>query len=169
MISLDLQEYNRTQHENTVVNIARRLSNSNVPYCFIKSSSLALQRLPVSPNDIDILTTAEGAYDLQRALQQRGNLVKEVQYSTDGMFGSYFGKLNLNGVQVEIIGEFTEKHSKGWKSNKKVLEERVFVDKNGCLIPVSRLEHERQSYHELKREKDTLKKARLQEMFSLRI
>mgnify|MGYP001573404185 CR=1 FL=1 len=169
MISLDLKEYNRTQHENTVVDIARRLSDSNVPYCFIKSSSLALQGLPVNPNDIDILTTAEGAYNLQRALQPQGNLVREVQYSTDGMFGSYFGRLNIDGIPVEIIGEFTEKHSKGWKSNKKVLEERVFVYKNGCLIPVSSLQDERESYEELKREKDAVKRKVLNEIFSLKI
>jgi len=169
MINLDLEEYSRIKHKTAMLNIASALSSSDIPYCFIKSSSLALQGLPIHPNDIDIETTAKGAYNIQRLLKPIGNLLKEVQYSTDGVFGSYFGKLNIDGIQVEIIGELTENHSGRWKSNNPVLEERVFVDENGYLIPVSRLEHERKSYHELNRKKDTLKITKLQDMFSLKI
>ena len=79
MINLDLEEYSRIKHKTAMLNIASALSSSDIPYCFIKSSSLALQGLPIHPNDIDIETTAKGAYNIQRLLKPIGNLLKEIE------------------------------------------------------------------------------------------
>src|SRR3989344_2990689 len=138
------------QHKEVVKTIAKALSNSEVPYTFIKSSSLALHGLPVIPNDIDILTTARGAYDIEKIFSEC--LVRNTNYSSNDMFGSHFGELRINGVKIELMGDLTANHGR-WQSYNHSLRERDYITIDGYQIPVSQLTHERESYLALNRQK----------------
>ena len=166
MIILDTEEYVKMRHEEAVKTIAKALSNSEVPYTFIKSSSLALHGLPVIPNDIDILTTARGAYDIEKIFSEC--LVRNTNYSSNDMFGSHFGELRINGVKIEVMGDLTANHGR-WQSYNHSLRERDYITIDGYQIPVSQLTHERESYLALNRQKDVNKKILLEDKFSLRV
>jgi len=165
MIILDTEEYAK-MHKEAVKTIAQVLYNSEVPYTFIKSSSLALQGLPVIPNDIDILTTARGAYDIEKMFREY--LVRNTSYSSNDMFGSHFGELRINGVKIELMGDLTANHGR-WQSYNHSLRERDYITIDGYQIPVSQLTHERESYLALNRQKDVNKKILLEDKFSLRV
>lgn len=49
--------------------LCARLSNQDVAWVLVGSTSLALQRVDVTPRDIDILTDEAGAYKINELLK----------------------------------------------------------------------------------------------------
>ncbi|MFW9915471.1 MAG: nucleotidyltransferase domain-containing protein [Candidatus Thorarchaeota archaeon] len=126
-----------------------RLKNEDLRWTIVGSMNLALQGMPLKPNDIDICTNEEGAYAIEKHLHEY--VVKSVSYSSTGKIRSHLGELNIQGIKVEIMGDVETKSSSGRWVGKEATDQPIFIDVEDMKIGLWSLEHERQSYMNLGR------------------
>jgi hypothetical protein len=93
----------------TVVLLAKKLTGYQ--YAIRGTASLVLQGFEMQVDDIDVLTNRETALICNDLFQEY--LTQEVEYSESNKFKSYFGKLDIEGIPVEIMGEWQIKNIKG--------------------------------------------------------
>ncbi|MBR9689957.1 MAG: hypothetical protein GOV01_03615, partial [Candidatus Altiarchaeota archaeon] len=83
--------------------ILEAVRGHKINWMVIGSTNLALQGIDIHARDIDILTTKEGALALNGILANF--VVEPVKLSENKKFRSWFGKFNVNGCEVEVIGD----------------------------------------------------------------
>lgn len=110
----------------------------------VGSLSLALQGIEIEPNDIDVLTSKEGALMCNSILKEF--VVKPVKWSQTEKYDSYFGRFRIEGVQVDIMGEFKVKEGDKWVDLTTRLKKPKYVQIRSLKIPVSPLDEQLKSY-----------------------
>ncbi|MDX1438141.1 MAG: hypothetical protein R3335_15120 [Anaerolineales bacterium] len=135
-------------HWETLAVILETLRGQDLLWVVTGSVSLALQGVPVAPNDIDLQTTAEGAFLMERLFAPY--MVRPVVYSAVERIRSQFGAFILNGIEVEIIGDIQKRRDDGgWTAAPDLEQLRIFVAANGRRIPILPLEYEAEAYAQL--------------------
>jgi len=99
--------------KDAIRNICERISHIK-NWAIDGSSSLALQGIDVMPNDVDILTDKDGAYEIQETFKEF--IVKPVSRSSNARYESHYGVLSLGGVRVEIMGDLKVFRNGQWSS-----------------------------------------------------
>ncbi len=125
------------------------LQGHDVRWALTGSLGLALRGLPVFPHDIDIQSDADGAYAIERCLD--AYVVKPVIFAAAAQIRSHFGKLMIDGMQVEIMGEVQHRLPDGaWSVpvDMDICESVAFED---MRVPVLPLTYEQQAYRALGR------------------
>jgi hypothetical protein len=97
--------------EKVVIRLVRILKSRQ--YAFRGTTSLVLQGIKMNVSDIDIICDKETALDCNRILGKY--LIEAVEYKVSKEFKSYFGKYKVDGIFVEIMGEWQIKDNKGWE------------------------------------------------------
>ena len=141
--------------------IESKLRGSGVRWVLAGSVSLALQGVNVSPNDIDILTDKEGAFEINRIFKDYE--VKPVRFRRSRFFQSYFGEFEIEGVKVEVMGDLKELVKGEWRSLSWRLSTSRIIEVEGIKLPVSPLEDQLKSYQGLRRKKNSSKIQRIRE------
>lgn len=126
------------------VKILNLASDREYPVILSGSTSLALQGVNIEVHDIDIVTDKVGALALDRLLKDYNTV--EMKYSGTDKYQSYFGAYEIDGVKVEIMGEFQYKLKTGEWSLENHLHDIHFVMYDGAEIPVLSLEQELVEY-----------------------
>jgi len=104
--------------------IADQLRGTPITWAVTGSCSLALQGLPVVVHDIAVRTTAKDAYALEAVFSSYQK--RPVHFATTGTVQSHFGALEINAIQVEIIGDMQHRLADGtWEP---------VVDMNRCKV-----------------------------------
>ena len=134
--------------------IYARLKDSNVNWVVTGSLGFALQGVPIKLNDIDIQTDKAGAYKIEELFSEF--VVEKVTFSTSKKIRSHFGKMMIDGIEVEIMGDVQKRSEESWEAVD-LNEYKRFVEVEGMRIPVLSLEYEYQAYLKLGR----LEKAKL--------
>lgn len=130
---------------NVLRRIHARLSDTYVNWVVTGSLGFALQGVPVQPNDIDIQTDEVGAYQIESLFSDV--VIREVKFSATERIKSHFGALQIDGIQVEIMGDIQKKGTDGaWEEPVDPAHYRRMVDVDGLLVPVLSLEYEYQAY-----------------------
>ncbi len=80
-------------------------------YAFRGTSSLVLHGLDMNVDDIDVLCDERAALSANKLLEEY--LTHEVEWSESEKFKSFFGKFKVNGILVEVIGDWQIKDLKG--------------------------------------------------------
>ena len=139
------------QHFSDVLaKIHRVLSATLINWAVTGSLGLALQGIDVQLHDIDIQTDKAGAYDIENNFRQY--VVNSVRFSSTERIRSHFGKLNIDGIKVEIMGDIQKCLPDGtWEDVVDLSSERHFVDYGGIAVPVLFLEYECEAYEKLGR------------------
>ncbi|MBU0667360.1 MAG: hypothetical protein ABIC91_04850 [Nanoarchaeota archaeon] len=110
------------------------------------STNLALQGIDVSVNDIDLLSDEKGVYELEKSLKQY--VVKPVFWRESETIASHYGQLNIDGVDVEIMGELDVKSA--YRQN--IKKDDILMTKvDDFYIPCCSLKHEYDAYVKLGR------------------
>jgi hypothetical protein len=135
--------------------VCKDLETSNVRWVLAGSLSLALQGVKVEPNDIDLLTDRRGAFRINAILKKYEK--KEVTYSETEKVSSFLGIFEIQGVKVEVMGDYRERQGTRWVSLSKRLENPKIIEIDGVRIPVSPIEDQLTSYRRSKRPKDVEK------------
>lgn len=126
------------------------LVGTGVDWALTGSTSFALQGVPVEPADIDVQTTAAGAYAIADRFSE--HIVRPVAYSESETIRSHFGALELNGVPVEVMGAVQKRREDGtWEPPVDITAHREVVDVRGCRLPVLSLAYEARAYERLGR------------------
>ncbi len=121
-----------------------------VTWAVTGSVGMALQGIPVEPHDIDLQTDAAGAYEIQRRLAEYS--VQPVAFLAGERMRSHFGRLVIEGIQVEIMGDIEKRLSDGaWDPPPDLLaiiRHVVIADRR---IPVLDLAYEVEAYDKIGR------------------
>jgi len=76
------------------------------PWALMGSTASVLQGIDdYVPPDIDLVTTAEGAYIMEACVVSCGTPVRPVSFSASPRYSSHFGIFEVEGVKVEIMGD----------------------------------------------------------------
>lgn len=113
------------------------------------STGHALQGVPVEPNDIDLQTDERGAREI---MDEFSNVKEELTYVESENMKSYLGTLEIEGIEVEVMGDVQKRLDTGeWETPIDVTEHRNFVSFDGIQVPVLSLEYEIEAYRRLGR------------------
>jgi hypothetical protein len=144
------RESMRPEHLRALRTIIGRLRDSSVDWALTGSCSFAVQGLPVQPNDIDIQTDKEGAYEIEWLFSTE--VVEKVRFLESDKVRSYFGALMIDEVRIEIMGDIEKRESDGsWGKPVELDHYKIFVEYEGMQVPVLLLEYECEAYKALGR------------------
>ena len=150
--------------------IADRLKSMDHAWVVTGSAGLTLHGLDVPVRDIDLRTTEDGAYEIERRLLggaeegegARGknaaskreasaatsaSPVEAVRFLESPRIRSHFGAVTLLDFRVEIMGNMETLASNGeWEQSIELDARRIWIEVDGDRLPVLPLEHERTEY-----------------------
>ncbi|MFX0116537.1 MAG: nucleotidyltransferase domain-containing protein [Candidatus Hodarchaeota archaeon] len=129
--------------------ISERLSAYPGRWLIVGSCNLALQGLPIDPQDIDISTDQNGAYEIERLFSEY--ILHKVKYSSGKAIRSHFGTLMIDGVKIELMGDLEIKDSFGAWQRTTIKRITHWITVNSLQLPVASLESEYQGYQWLGR------------------
>jgi hypothetical protein len=129
--------------------ISDKLNGKGINWVLISSTNQALQGVDVKPRDIDILTDKEGVYAIVEALKDF--VVEAVHPRESETMKSHYGKLNIEGVEVEIIGDLINIKPKGdlWSETKN-FSKKIIIEFKGVEVPGISLDQELSAYTKMK-------------------
>jgi hypothetical protein len=125
--------------------IAACLKDSPIDWVVTGSLGMALQGVPVEVHDIDIQTNKNGAYEIESLLMEY--MVEPVRYVESERIRSYLGKLKIDGIQVEIMGDIQKRlKDQTWEEPVMLEPYRFWLVSDGMDVPVFSLAYEYQGY-----------------------
>jgi len=139
-----------TQYLNALRIIYNKLKDSSITWVITGSLGMALQDVDVEINDIDIQTTPNGAYEIEKLFSEY--IVEPISYLISENIRSHLGKLQINGIEVEIMGGIQKLiENQTWEEPINLENHRRFITIDKMHIPVLSLEYECQAYLKLGR------------------
>jgi hypothetical protein len=139
-----------TQYLAALCKIYSRLKDCRAVWVITGSLGMALQGIDLEVHDIDIQTDRHGAFEIESKFPE--NIIEPVYYSPSERIRSYFGKLEIEGIQVEIMGDIQKRiDEKTWEEPVQVEHYQRWINIDGMQIPVLSLEYEYQAYLKLGR------------------
>ncbi len=114
------------------------LAGKDLNWALTGSTSFALQGLDFQPNDIYIQTDEKLAYKIGEILSNHAE--KAVKFSSDGRIRSHFGKFNVKGLEVEVMGDLQKKHKDKWTEPVDINEETKLIEHRSLELPVLKLD-----------------------------
>lgn len=89
-----------------------KLEPTSTSWAVTGSTSLALQEIQLVPKDIDILTDEAGAYAIAKLFSE--HVLEPVGFKKSTKYESHFGRLKIQGVNVEIMGDLRVFRNGNW-------------------------------------------------------
>jgi len=118
---------------------------------FRGTASLVLQGLDMNVDDIDLLTDKDTALLANKLLNKY--LVDEVKYRQSEKFKSFYGKFNINSIQIEVMGDWQIRDIKGsWCDSFDASDDECSeINLNGKSVRVTKIETELVTYSKMGR------------------
>jgi len=101
-----------TKITKALITVHELLSPVAKDWMIIGTTSLFLQGYDVKPNDIDILCSAAVVFHIDKALSLYKNQL-EKSFGQD-KFRSIFSRYNIEGIEVELMGDLEVNTGTGW-------------------------------------------------------
>lgn len=130
--------------------IHSRLRHLPHPWVLTGSLGMALQGMPVAVHDIDLQTDRAGAYTIADRLV--AFITQPVHERISERLRSHFGRLEIHGIRVEIMGDIQKWVDGAWEPPVDIARYRRWVDYEGLRLPVLDLTYEYQAYLKLGRQ-----------------
>lgn len=128
--------------------VAVLLEDLAQPWAVAASANLALRGAEVVPGDVDVVTTAEGAYAIGERLAAYS--VQPVAWGETERLASHFGRFEVGGVRVEVIGDLSVADGRGGWRPARALEVEV-VQVGDRAVPALALDAEALGYEAIER------------------
>lgn len=119
------------------------------PWALTGSTSFALQGIDLDPGDIDVQTDRVGAGAIGTRLEEHA--IAPIAYRASGRLRSWFGRFELAGVEVEVMGDLERFDGDGWVGPIDVSDHLRSVHWREYRVPVLDLAYEARAYEELGR------------------
>ena len=137
-------------HMSILKRLAARLGGSRIVWAVTGSLGFALHGLPVEVHDIDIQSDEGGVYEI--ASRMTAYMTEPVTLWESDMLRSHFGRLRVDGIQVELMGGVQKRLPDGsWGLPTVVSENSEIVAVEGMQFPVMKLEYEAAAYRQMGR------------------
>jgi hypothetical protein len=121
------------------------LQGMSDPWALTGSLGMALQGVPLDVHDIDLQSSADGAYAIAGRLAEY--VRQPVYWRESERIRSHFGALEIDGLQVEIMGGVQKRLPDGsWEAPVDVAQQRIWIPFGERQAPVLSLEHEARAY-----------------------
>jgi hypothetical protein len=121
------------------------LHSADILWVLTGSLAFALQGMPLEIHDIDIQTDKDGAYKIAGIFPE--SVIKPVSFSSTDLIRSHFGRLLMDDVKVEIMGDVQTRLPDGnWRPPPDLNHLKRYIEVNGFQIPILPLQHEYQAY-----------------------
>ncbi|MGW0805730.1 nucleotidyltransferase domain-containing protein [Nonomuraea sp. NPDC002799] len=139
-------------HRAAIVELVRRLPLDEVNWALTGSAGHVLQGLPLGHvGDLDVQTDAEGIETVAERFAEL--MVEPVSWRELERVRSFFGKFQLKGVEVDIIGAGQIRDPDGaWGPVTDPAEHRRMVSLGEHLVPVLSLDYEAEAYAHMGRQ-----------------
>ena len=135
---------------NVLRKIGAYLQDCRSPWAITGSLGLSLQGVAIAVNDIDIQTDRDGAFEIESRLA--AYIVEPVRCLVSEQIRSYLGRLEIDGIQVEIMGDIAKRlDDQTWEAPIQVAQHRRWLAIDGLQIPVLSLAYEYEAYLKLGR------------------
>lgn len=136
-------------HADALDALLSRLDGLDHPWALTGSTSFALQGLDLKPDDIDVQTDRAGAHAIEGCLET--GRIEPVHWRLGDRIRSWFGRFELEGVQVEVMGDIERRVDGEWLGPIDVMNHRLTIPWRGYHIPVLELAYEARAYEQLGR------------------
>ncbi len=132
----------------TCILIIARLKNEK--YAIRGTASLVLQKFDFKVEDIDIICDENCSNKINNIFKEY--IIKPVKFSESPKYKSFFGELNIDGVKIEIMGNYQIKTKKGWSEIYNAEENQLTcVSIDNFSIPCTSVSTEMKMYLEMGR------------------
>ncbi len=143
---LDLPE----KHAQVLSLILEMIPPADIFWVLTGSAGLRLQGVDISVNDLDLQTDTVSIYLLEKRLVDYMSVPVHV-WETEHTW-SYHGQAEIDGLQVELLGDIRHRRSDGlWEPPLDLLPVRRWVSWRRQNVPVLSLEHEASAYEKMGR------------------
>jgi hypothetical protein len=133
------------KHYKALKIINENLTGKNINWAITGSVGMVLQGMSMEVHDIDLQADKAGVYAIEEALASYS--IKPVYLRESLLTFSYYGVLEIEGIQVEIIGAIQKKVDNGdWEEPVDPEEFCLQVSYKDLTLPVMSLEHEYEAY-----------------------
>ena len=130
--------------------LVARLDGRRIVWAITGSLGFALHGLPVEVHDIDVQGDEEGVYEIARRMT--AYVTEPVKLRESDFLRSHFGRLQVEGIQVELMGDVQKRLPDGsWGSPADVGENSEMVTVENMQFPVMKLEYEAVAYRQMGR------------------
>ena len=119
------------------------LDDSSLRWALTGSVGMALQGMPYAPHDVDVQSDLAGAYEIERRLAEY--VVRPLALKESTGLRSHLGRLEIEDLQVEIIGSIQRPGASGWVETD-IAPVTHYVLFDGMRVPVLALRHEAIAY-----------------------
>ncbi|MFA6296373.1 MAG: hypothetical protein WC663_03395 [Patescibacteria group bacterium] len=130
---------------NVLKKFVQLIDGKDIPWILSGSTSLVIQGVDVQiNNDIDILTTEVGSKQINILMDEYK--VKESKFSSTDKYQSFFGIYKIDGVNIDVMGEFQYRLRNGsWSEPNQ--NHKIFIKEyQGMSLPLLSLEQELVEY-----------------------
>ncbi len=136
-------------HVDALQRIARLLADLPAAWATTGSTGIALQGVPLDVHDIDLQTSAAGAY----AIGERFAIwtIAPVRERIAPHIRSHFGAFAIDGVLVEVMGDVQKRVESVWEPPVDVAPNLCWVTLGEVRLPALSLVYEEQAYRRLGR------------------
>lgn len=122
-----------------------RLQGMTEPWALTGSLGITLQGVLLEVHDIDLQSSAAGVHAIAERLAE--TVRRPVYWRESERIRSHSGVLEIDGLQVEIMGDVQKRLPDGsWEAAVDVAVQRVWVPFGERQLPVLSLEHEARAY-----------------------
>lgn len=115
--------------------VADRLAGLREPWLISGSVAAALHGAAMTPGDVDVESTAAGAYAIGERLAEFAE--RPVEFSTAGIVRSHFGVFRVHGVAVEVMGDLQVYQDGSWCAPFSTLTGRITASTPVGSLPVA--------------------------------
>ena len=138
------------QHANILSLLVARIDPTDYSWALTGSAGLRLQGVDLSVHDLDLQTDAGTIYLLEKELAEFMKVPVHIWESEHPL--SYHGQAEINGLQVELLGDIRHRGADGtWQPPLDIRSVLVWVEWHGVKIPVLSLAHEALAYEQMGR------------------
>lgn len=138
------------QHTNVLSFLMERIHPTQYLWALTGSAGLRLQGVDVPVGDLDLQTDGKTIFRLEKRLAEFMKTAVHFWKSEHTL--SYHGQAEINGLQVEFLGDMRHRRSDGtWEPPLNIESVLVWIDWHKLQIPVLSLEHEALAYEKMGR------------------
>jgi len=134
--------------ESVVLMLVKKLEDRQ--YAIRGTAGMVLQGLDMGVDDIDVVADKKTALLFNDLFKKE--VLKRVEYLESDKFKSYYGKFVINGISLEVMGEWQIKKGEDWSGVYDASDDEVnIIDVNGLKVKVEKLEIELKTSAEMGR------------------
>lgn len=127
-----------------------RLQGTPITWAITGSLGMALQGMPLVVQDIDLQSDRDGAYAIQMLFPECVEIA--VSFRQTELINSHFGRLELDGVTVEIMGDVAKRlPDSRWSAPPRLPAIIRYLTYANMRLPVIDLRYEYQAYLQMGR------------------